>query len=87
MRRVATVAKKVSSFPPYRLVAMWKGSRVSGAAPYLRRMSTAALSVVPASSMNVSGRLVNVSVSFEAIQVKRGDSFAFCARRPALTKW
>ena len=58
------------------LVVMWKGSSVSGTAPYFRKMSTAALRLVPAPSIIVSGALTNWSVSFEAIQVKRGDSFA-----------
>jgi hypothetical protein len=45
----------------------------------------AALSVVPASSMKASGRWVNSSVSFDAIQTKRGESITFLPRRFVLT--
>src|SRR4051794_8003814 len=86
MRRVANVAKNVFSSPRYMLVAMWKGSKASGAAPYLRSMSMLALRVVPAPSMKVSGREVNVSVSLHAIHVQRGDNFSVLASLPALTK-
>ena len=64
-----------------------KGSKVSGTTPYLRQMSMAALRVVPAASMKVSGRLTNASVSFEAIQVKRGDSSSVLVSFPAATRW
>jgi hypothetical protein len=37
--------------------------------------------------MKVSGREVNVSVSLDAIQVQRGESFSVLASLPALTKW
>ena len=84
--RVAAVAKNVFSSPRYMLVWMWKGSSVSGTAPYFRRISTAAFRLVPAPSIIVSGLEVNSSVSFDAIQVNRGDSFAFWASLPALTK-
>ena len=60
---------------------------VSGTTPYLRQMSMAALRVVPAPSMKVSGRLTNASVSFEAIQVKRGDSSSVLVSFPAATRW
>src|SRR5262245_17423766 len=36
--------------------------------------------------MNVVGRWIDWSVSFEAIQTNRGDSSWLVARRPALTK-
>ena len=62
------------------------GNKVSGTAPNLRRMSIAAFKLVPAPSIIVSGRITNSSVSFDAIQVKRGDSFAPWASFPALTK-
>jgi hypothetical protein len=50
------------------------GSRDSGTAPYLFRKIMAAFRLVPASSTKDCGLLVNSSVSFEAIQVQRGES-------------
>ena len=62
------------------------GSTCSRTAPYFRDTSSAALRLVPATSMKVVGAEKNWSVSFEAIQVKRGASFSLCLSRPALTK-
>ena len=56
------------------LVTMWNGSIASVTVPYLRTMSMAEFNEVPASSMNVSARVVNSSNSFDAIQTKRGES-------------
>ena len=63
---------------------MWNGSSVSNATPCLRATSSAAFNVVPASSMNVSGRAVNESVSLEAIHRWRGESISLCLMRRAL---
>ena len=52
----------------------------------LRAMSSADLRLVPSVSIKVVGRVMNWSVSFEAIQMKRGESLASCVIRPALTK-
>jgi hypothetical protein len=52
----------------------------------LRDTSSAALRLVPATSMKVVGAEWSWSVSFEAIHVKRGESFSGCFSRPALTK-
>ena len=73
------------SLPVYIVVLILNGNMDSVTAPYLRRTSTAAFSVVPASSIIVSGRDVNVSVSLHAIQVKRGESLVACVSRPAVT--
>ena len=55
--------------------------------PYLRAMSIAVFSEVPAPSMNVSGRDTNGSVSFEAIHTNRGDNGSFLSSLPAWTMW
>ena len=49
-------------------------------------MSSADFRLVPSASTNVVGRVVNWSVSFEAIQMKRGESIVVCGSLPALTK-
>ena len=65
---------------------MRNGSTESRTTPNLRAMSSAALRLVPSASMNVVGRVMNGSVSFEAIQTKRGESTSVSAIRPFLTK-
>ena len=62
------------------------GSAESRTAPYLRAMSSADLRLVPSASTNVVGRVMNWSVSFEAIQMKRGESSVVCGIFPALAK-
>src|SRR5215471_12189437 len=83
--RCAAAAYRAFSLPVYIFVVMWNGNRLITTAPYLRTMSIAALSDVPASSTNVSGRSVYSSVSFEPIHTKRGDSCTFLASLVAFT--
>ena len=69
------------------MVVLWKGDWVSGTVPSLRRMSIAAFRLVPAPSMNVSGKLVKVSVSLGAIQVHRAEREPGLAILAAFTMW